>query len=516
MNLQIDSRKVKPGDIFFCLKGSAQDGHNYAMAAAENGASIIVHQDDIEYKKDGGTLYIKVADTLTALNEAANSFYGFPSEKLTMFGVTGTNGKSSIAYMISEIYSKYVAPCGYTGTIGGKLGYKSEQSAPGSTVDTGNANTTSADSAGAGDDITDDLTIEEIETRNNAYGVNLTTPGIIDMHRILADMIADGAKAASIEVSSHGLVQGRVDSVDFDYAIYTNLTPEHLDYFHDMDTYCDAKALFFKMLKPEAVAVINIDDEYGSRMMDGCTGKVITYGIEKDGSGSADYLAKNIKYSFEGMEFDICYKENGSDAVCHIKTDMHVTYNLYNLVAVAATLHQAGLSMKDIAAEFVHVPTIPGRMTNIDEGQNFKVIVDYAHTDDSYQQLLSYVRDDMPGVNRIITVFGMPGKRDKGNRVRLAKWVSTYGDYTILTEEDYRDETPQDIADDIASNFPADYKYEFIEDRYLAIEAAVKMAGANDVILILGKGAENYLDKTNGKVFWMGDDVAAHKALKTL
>ena len=184
------------------------------------------------------------------------------------------------------------------------------------------------------------------------------------------------------------------------------------------------------------------------------------------------------------------------------------------LLAVAATLHQAGLNMEDVISEFVHAPSIPGRMDIIDKGQDFKVIVDYAHTDDSYQQLLSYVRNDIPGVNRIITVFGAPGKRDKENRRRYANWVGKFCDYTVLTEEDYRDESPADIAKDIASNFPEGYQYDFVEDRYEAIKTAIEYATKGDVVLILGKGAENYLDKTKGKEFWMGDDEAAKEILK--
>ena len=490
MNLQIDSRKVEKGDIFFCLIGSAQDGHDFAEAAAKNGASVIVYQHDIPFNKEGGTIYIKVDDTLAALNEAADSLYGFPSKKLTMFGVTGTNGKSSISYMISEIYSKLAEPCGYMGTIGGKLG------ATGSSDNPGAANNSKLAHGSS----------------NNNYGVNLTTPGVIDMHRILADMLKDGAKAASIEVSSHGLVQGRVDAVDFDYAIYTNLTREHLDYFHDMENYFQSKSLFFKMLKPEAVAVINIDDPYGQRMADVCTGKVVTYGIQDASSNEkskADYLATNVNYSFQGMEFDI---QHAGESY-HVKTDMHVTYNLYNLLAVAATLNQAGLDMEKIIREFIHVPTIPGRMTNIDEGQPFKVIVDYAHTDDSYEQLLRYVKEDMPGVNRIITVNGAPGKRDKENRKSYAKWIGQYGDYAILTEEDPRDEMPEDIAKEIASYLPEGFKYEIIPDRYEAIKFAITNAMPNDVVLVLGKGAENYQDRAGGKEHWMGDDEAAKEIL---
>ena len=476
MNLQIDSRKVKPGDIFFCLKGSSSDGHDFVEDAVKNGASIVVYERDIPFNEEGGTVYVKVNDTLKALNEAADSFYGFPSKKLTMFGVTGTNGKSSISYMISQIYSKCCAPCGYMGTIGGKL----------------------------------------ILDSTKEYNVNLTTPGVIDMHATLAEMLGDGAMAAAIEVSSHGLIQGRVDAVDFDYAIYTNLTREHLDYFIDMDGYCKAKALFFEKLRPEAIAVINIDDEYGQKMIDACTGTPVTYAIQgghADEMGiAADYQAVNINYTDAGMEFDILHENE----MFHAVTNMHVTYNLYNLLAVFATLYEAGLDPEDILAEFRTVPTIPGRMTEIDLGQAFKVIVDYAHTDDSYQQLLKYVKEEMPGIKRIITVNGAPGKRDKQNRESYAKWIGMYGDYAILTEEDPRDEKISDIAMEIASFLPKNFPYEIIEDRANAIERAVTLAEDGDIVLILGKGSETYQDRADGKEFWMGDDKAAEEALKKI
>ena len=472
MNLRIDSRKVEKGDIFFCIKGTAQDGHDYASSAAEKGASVIVYSHDIPFSDTEETIYIKVDDTVKALNEAADSFYGFPSKKLKMFGVTGTNGKTTIAYMLADIYSKLSGPTGYIGTVGSQVSYNGE--------------------------------------KKNVSHVDLTTPDPISMNSTLAEMRKEGAVAAAIEASAHGLAQGRVDSVDFDYAIYTNLTREHLDYFGDMENYFQGKALFFKMLKPESVAIINIDDEYGERMKDLCNGKVFTYGIEGVSKTPADYMATNVEYSFDGMDFDIKY----SGSTCHVKTDMHVTYNLYNLLAIFATLHQAGLPEDKIAAEFLHIPTIPGRMTSISEGQDFKVIVDYAHTDDSYEQLLRYVKEDIPGVSRIITVNGAPGKRDKLNRESYAKWIGMYGDFAVLTEEDPRDEKPEDIAREIASFLPDGFPHEIISDRYEAIKYAIDNAQKNDVILILGKGAETYQDRASGKEFWMGDDTAAREILK--
>lgn len=463
MNLCIDSRKVQKGDMFFCIDGSDLDGHDFALQAAEKGASVIVYEHDMPKKEDDGVIYIKVPSSLDALNEAAASLNGWPSQHLTMFGVTGTNGKSSISYLISKIYSKYKGECGYLGTIGGQM-------------------------------------------EGKKYDVPLTTPDIIPLQRTLREMRQDGAEAASIEVSSHGLIQKRVGAVDFDYAIFTNLTREHLDYFKDMENYFQAKALFFKQLKPEAIAMVNIDDPYGRRIPEICTGKFMSYSLERE----ADYMAKDIVYSPEGMSFTLVHDGKKYP----VTTNLQVTYNLYNLLAVAGTLHQAGLKLEDVIREFEYIPSIPGRMDEIRFGQEYRVIVDYAHTDDSYNKLLHYVRNDLPGIRRIITVSGAPGKRDAGNRKIFGHYFSQYCDYSILTEEDCRDESPKKVADEIAAGMREDYPHQYIENRAEAIQAAVDMAEAGDIVLVLGKGAENYLDGNSGKRFWEGDDVSARKAVK--
>ena len=318
MNLCIDSRKVQKGDMFFCIDGSDLDGHDFALQAAEKGASVIVYEHDMPKKEDDGVIYIKVPSSLDALNEGAASLNGWPSQHLTMFGVTGTNGKSSISYLISKIYSKYKGECGYLGTIGGQM-------------------------------------------EGKKYDVPLTTPDIIPLQRTLREMRQDGAEAASIEVSSHGLIQKRVGAVDFDYAIFTNLTREHLDYFKDMENYFQAKALFFKQLKPEAIAMVNIDDPYGRRIPEICTGKFMSYSLERE----ADYMAKDIVYSPEGMSFTLVHDGKKYP----VTTNLQVTYNLYNLLAVAGTLHQAGLKLEDVIREFEYIPSIPGRMDEIRFGQ---------------------------------------------------------------------------------------------------------------------------------------------------
>lgn len=464
MNLVLDSRKVQPGDIFFAVVGSATDGHKYIPQAIANGASVIVYDHDIPYAEEPGVVFIRVNDTLDALNEAAGSLNGWPGRKLTMFGVTGTNGKSSISYLISQIYSKYVSPCGYMGTIGAYLAGK-------------------------------------------RYPTFLTTPDIVPLQNSLKTFMDDGATAAAIEVSSHGLIQKRTGAVDFDYAIYTNLTREHLDYFHDMETYFESKNLFFKQLRPDALAIVNADDPYFDRIKATCTGTLLSYGIDAD----CDYKATDIVYSPEGMAFTINY--DGKQYP--VTTNLQVTYNLYNLLAVFAALQHAGVDPDDIIKEFAFIESIPGRMDEIRFGQDYRVIVDYAHTEDSFEKLLYYVRNDLPGIKRIITVNGLPGKRDSGNREIAGRLFSKYCDHSIVCEEDCRDESPLKIANEMFAGMSEGYSHEFIEDRYEAIQAAVDMAEPDDIVLVLGKGAEDYLDGVNGKKYWMGDDVAARKAVKT-
>ena len=474
MNIQIDSNKVQKGDIFFCIKGTNLDGHDFVHEAVNRGASIVVYEEDIPMPLTDGTAYIKVESTLEALSEASDSFYGFPSKKLTMFGVTGTNGKTSIAYIIADAYSKLLSPCGYVGTIGGYI----------STPDGK----------------------EEISP------IGLTTPNAIEIHEILQRIVQSGATACTLEVSAQGLDQHRVSSVDFDFAIYTNLTQEHLDYFGDMENYFRSKALLFQSLKHTATAIINIDDSYGSRIIDAtkesdCE-RIFTYGLNDD----ADYRAIDIKYTNSGIDFILEYDGNRTE----FSTNIHVTYNLYNLLASIATLHQSGIPIESMVPLFKDTPTVPGRMINIDCGQDFKVIVDFAHTSDSYSQILKYVREDLPETNRIITVNGAAGGRDTRNRKEFARWIGEYGDYAIFTEDDPRDESVEKISLEMASYLPEGFPHSIIPDRYEAIEYAIKNAKHNDVILILGKGIEKYQARATGKEYWMGDDEAAREILGTL
>lgn len=465
MKLSINSKDVQEGDIFFCIKGSKFNGHDFIPDAVKNGAKIIIHDEDIKYPDIKDVTFIKVDNSIDALSHASASINGYPSDKLKMFGVTGTNGKSSISYIISKLYSKHFAPCGYIGTISATLGDKS-------------------------------------------WPTHLTTPDIIPLHKLLRNMYESGGKACAMEASAHGLIQKRLRDVCFDYAIYTNLTKEHMDYFADMEDYFAAKSILFQNLSHDSFAIINNDDPYSQKLKALTKGKIITYGIERD----SDYMAKDISFSKRGSSFTLVH--GGKEY--NIITNMEVIYNIYNLLAIASVLHNEGLSMYTIAEEFRSVSGVPGRMLHIDLGQPFEVLVDYAHTIDSFKKLLPYVRERIGDNHKIIIAYGSPSERDSSNRTLFGKYFNDAADKVILTQEDSRNEDIVEISKEVALGFDENFDYEIIPDRESAIEKAVSSANAGDAVLILGKGTEQYLESNGTSNFWMGDDEAAKKALKKL
>lgn len=461
MKICIDSRKVEPGDIFYCLEGVVTDGHKFADMAAEKGASVIVYQNDLPTEERDGVAYIRVKDTVAALNEACDSFYGHPSHKLKMFGVTGTNGKSTITNIIAQIYSRKEL-CGYIGTINMKLG-------------------------------------------NVVKAPDLTTPDCVTMHTVLKQMWDEGAKAAAIEVSAHGLSRGRVDSVDFDYAIFTNLTQDHLDYYHTMSNYFEAKQLLFKHLKPEGCAILNRDSTTFEALKACTKARVITYGIYEE----CDYRAEEIVYGEDCSSFVL--NHNGEKTA--FKTNMTAEYNIYNIVAAIAACFEAGVPMEDIVAGAEFIEQIPGRMERVDEGQKFRVIVDYAHTPDGFEKIFQYGKNITPEGGKLLGVFGCAGGRDANKRPKMGAMAQKYLDKAFLTSQDIRDEDPEDIANQIRGGF-TELENVFIRDRKEAIETAIAEAGDEDTILILGKGDEAYLYGTKGREPWMGDNNCAREAVK--
>ncbi len=459
-SLMADSRKKRPDSIFFCVKGMMFDGHAFVEQAIKNGAKVIVYSEPLPFMHKEIT-YIKVHDVIEAFNHVADAFYGYPSHKMTMFGVTGTNGKSSISCIIRDIMNPF-APTGYVGTIA-------------------------------------------IEYGNVKLPPLLTTPDIDDLHGILNDMVEAGMKACALEASSIGIEQGRIDSIDFDVAIFTNLTHDHLDYHGTMANYFNAKKKFFDTLKPEAVAITNADDPYGMKIVQDTNAKVITYGIDHP----ADYQV--TKYQLLKDRTKLTLKVGNMEY--EIETNLVARFNIYNLLAAIAALHQKGISITQMLPHLKNLSQIEGRMQRINEGQPFNILVDFAHTPDGIEKVCQYASAITPKEKRIIAITGSAGKRDTIKRPVFGEILDKYCDMIILTEDDPRDENPHEIALEIASAIKKT-NYVIIDDRYDAIRQAIELADPNDTIIILGKGDEKFIYREFGREPYEGDDTIAREVLK--
>ena len=464
--LAMDSRKVKPGDMFFCIEGLEADGHNFVKQAVSAGAAAIVHSKDIE--KQEGVAYVKVADPGSELNRVCDIFNGYPSSKMTVFGVTGTNGKSTTASVISDIFSQK-EPCGYMGTIAVRYGGYSR-----------------------------------VPT--------LTTPDQIEVHADLAEMVEHGMKAVAMEVSSHGLSMGRVDTVNFDCAIFTNLTYDHLDYHKTMENYFEAKKILFKQMKNDGVAVLNADDKASIEgLKECCSCRYVTYGTGV--LGDADYLAENVELSTDGTKFVLNCKGDKYE----VQTNLVALYNIYNLLGAIAAMHECGMPIEDMLPTIEHIPQVDGRMEIIEMGQDFSVIVDYAHTPDGFDKVFEYGDAITKNGGNIYAVFGSAGKRDKVKRKVLGQIAGKHCREVVVTEEDPRNEKAEEIGEAILSGVTeSGCKGIFVADREEAIEEGIRLASKGDLVLILGKGDESYMYYEEGRAPWMGDNEAARRALNKL
>ncbi len=461
--LCFDSRKVEDGNIYFCLPGIVHDGHEFIAQAVKNGAICIVHSKELTSEEMvRGAIYIRVDDVNAALNQCARNFYNRPSDKMLMFGVTGTNGKSTISNIIKNIES-IQQPCGYIGTI--SISYGNVKNAP-----------------------------------------DLTTPDAVLLHKTLADMVSHGMKACALEVSSHGLNQHRVDGVNFDVAIFTNFTYDHLDYHGTMESYFEAKSLLFKeRVKEDGVSILNIDDPTFDKLKDITRSRYVSYGLKKE----CDYRAVNVKNASDHSTFDLIYEGNTYPVV----TDLVAEYNIYNLLASIAALHETGMDLNVILPACKDLPQIEGRLEQINLGQPFHVIVDFAHTPDGMEKVMQFGRSIAGTDHKVISVFGSAGKRDVAKRKVFGELADQYCDYIVITEDDPRDEEPRDIAEQIKSGIK-DTSYIFIPDRYEAIRQAIESAREGDVVLLLGKGDEPYMYREFGRAPYKGDNKIAEECIK--
>ena len=458
-SLMADSRKKRPDSIFFCEKGMMNDGHRFVDQAIENGAKVIVHSEPLPEKKPGIT-YIRVKNVNQVYNRVADAFYGYPSHHLLMFGVTGTNGKSTISCVIRDVLNAF-KPTGYIGTIA-------------------------------------------IEYGNVKLPPLLTTPDIDDLHGILKDMVDAGIKACALEASSIGIEQGRVDAIDFDAAVFTNLTHDHLDYHGTMENYFQAKKKLFDNLKEDAIAITNVDDPYGMKIVQDCKCRVVTYGIDNP----ADFRITSYSLRRDRTIFTL----RCNDMEYELETNLVAKFNLYNLLAAIAALNTHGVSITQMLTRLKHISQVEGRVQRIDEGQPFNVIVDFAHTPDGIEKLCQYASAITPKGNRIIAITGSAGKRDTVKRPKFGEILDRYADMIILTEDDPRDEKPVEICEEIAKGIKST-PYIIIEDRYNAIRQAVEMSSADDTIIVMGKGDERFIYREYGREPYDGDDAIVREVI---
>lgn len=458
--LMADSRKKRPDSIFFCEKGMMFDGHAFVDQAISNGAKVIVYSEPLTNMRPDIT-YIRVKDVTAAFNQTANAFYGYPSRKVLMFGVTGTNGKTSIACIIRDLLNHF-QPTGYIGSA--SIAYGS-------------------------------VKLPSL----------LETPRIDDLHGILKDMVDAGMKSCVLEASSIGIEQGRVDSIDFDVAVFTNLIKDHMDYHGTMVNYFNAKKKLFDNLKEDAIAVTNADDPYGMKIVKDCPCRVITYGIEHD----ADYQVTSYQLlkdrtrmtlKVENMEYQI-------------ETNLIAKFNIYNLLAAIAALNIKGINIEDMIPYFKTLSPLEGRMQRIQDGQSYNILIDVAHTPDGIEKVCQYASAITPKGNRIIAIAGSDGNRDTVKRPVFGKILDKYCDMIILTEDDPRGEDPHKIAEDIAEGIERT-NYIIIDSRYDAIREALDLSDAGDTVIILGKGDDKYMIRDFGREKYDGDEAVVHEVLK--
>ena len=440
-SIAYDSRRVQPGALFIALKGEKVDGAQFVEQAVERGAVAIVSESG-ELKSRATN--IVVPNARTAMADLAAAFFQHPSKFLKLAAITGTNGKTTTAFLIKHICDQLLLRCGLIGTVRYEIGERILPAAR-------------------------------------------TTPESLDVHDLLWQMRSAGCKAAAMEVSSHALTQSRVRGVEFDAAIFTNLTQDHLDYHGTMDAYFEAKARLFSGLpeqsKKKGKAIINLDDRFGAQLVARYRNDlpVVTYGQ----GALADFRASNVRIDFNGTSYQL---DAGGRSYL-VRLPQIGLFNVYNSLAALAGANALGVDIRSAVLALANAPAVPGRLEPVPAQRQFRVYVDYAHTDDALLNVIRTCRELQPA--RLIVVFGCGGNRDKTKRPRMGAVVDQHADYGILTSDNPRKEDPQSIIDDIKPGMKRG-RYEVILDRREAIFKAIAMAQPRDIILIAGKGHENY------------------------
>lgn len=436
--VNIDSRRVGDGHLFIAVRGTQTDGHQYIPKALEQGAVAIVCEE-IPADATADVTFLRVENSERVVGEIATTFYGNPSRRLKLVGVTGTNGKTTIATVLYNMFRR--------------LGHK----------------------AGLLSTVCNYIDGEAIPTEH-------TTPDPITLNQLLARMVEAGCEYVFMEVSSHSVVQNRIGGLRFVGGIFTNLTRDHLDYHKTFENYLKAKKQFFDQLPRDSFAVVNADDKNGLVMVQNTRATVKTYSVQQ----VADFKARIIEAHFEGMYLDINGQEVGVQFVGK--------FNVSNLLAVYATAVMLGEDSHDVLVALSEMKPVSGRFEALRSPQGFTAIVDYAHTPDALENVLRAIHGVLEGRGQVITVCGAGGNRDKGKRPLMAQQAVHQSDRVIITSDNPRFENPQDIINDMLAGLDAEQmkKVISITDRREAIRAACMMAQKGDVILVAGKGHEDY------------------------
>ena len=437
--VNIDSRRIEAGHLFVAIPGTQTDGHKFIPKAIEQGA-VAVLCEYFPNKREPGITYIAVESTEDCVGEVATQFYGEPSKKLKLVGVTGTNGKTTIATLLYNMFRKFGHKCGLLSTVCNYI-------------------------------------------EGEAIPADHTTPDPIELNKLLHQMVEAGCEYAFMECSSHAIAQQRIGGLKFAGGLFTNLTRDHLDYHKTFENYRDAKKAFFDGLSKEAFAITNADDKNGSVMVQNCKAQVKTYSVQR----MADFRARIIECHFEGMYLEINGQEVGVQFIGK--------FNVSNLLAVYGAAVMLGKKPEDILVVLSTLKSVAGRLEPIRSEEGVTAVVDYAHTPDALENVLNAIHEVMEGKQgKIITVCGAGGNRDKGKRPLMAQEAVKQSDRVIITSDNPRFEEPQDIINDMLAGLDQKQmkKVVSIVDRKEAIRTACMMAEKGDVILIAGKGHEDY------------------------
>ena len=438
--INIDSRKIEQGHLFVAMKGTQTDGHKFIEKAIELGASAVLLEDMPAETAEKDITYIQVKSTEDAVGKVATTFYGDPSHQLKLVGVTGTNGKTTVATLLYNMFRKFGHKVGLLSTV---CNYIDDKEVPASH----------------------------------------TTPDPIELNALLARMVAEGCEYAFMECSSHAIHQRRIGGLKFAGGLFTNLTRDHLDYHKTFENYRDAKKMFFDDLSKDAFAIINADDKNGMVMVQNCKAKIKTYSTKR----MADFRARILECHFEGMYLEVDGKEVGVQFIGK--------FNVSNLLAVYGTAIMLGKKAEDILVALSTLKNVNGRLEPIATPEGYTAIVDYAHTPDALENVLMAIHEVLDGKGgNVFTVCGAGGNRDKGKRPLMALEAVKRSDKVILTSDNPRNEDPQAIIEDMLAGLDTTQKKKVlsITDRKEAIRTACMMAQKGDVVLIAGKGHETY------------------------